>query len=381
MFEYVHRYIGASICACCCLACIVALHSTWLKKVGAKYGSSFSFFRHLRARDLNSMAQQVTSNVLTTEISDEGYVPAEDELNLQQLILGQLKADRLSSSQFLSQDQWHSVFWDPSFARPDIIMDLLKNTAVQNVGMDRSSWDLDKLDQWKKSNEQNWNVMLDYFQAKNGACRVNYELSCIFGENEQELQDVDFSLTNVQLEQWARDHEINIELKGGIYRVKPVELYRLNLRSLQQRGEILSKRVQVRRVTIQESLQVGVAENTTLELIAEQHNAIRKDVERTVQSFQELEGRMEEYMHNLWNVTKEKFSDAADALKQVVIQQQRQSLSKIEHIESRLNELQMSTGALSSFFVLYRVLMASSVLVQCRGLSPFGRIIFSNITF
>ncbi len=96
------------------------------------------------------MAQQVTSNVLVTEISDEGYVPAEDELNLQQVILGQLKANRLSSSQFLSQDQWHSVFWDPNFARPDIIVDLLKNTAVQNVGMDRSSWDLDKLDQWKK---------------------------------------------------------------------------------------------------------------------------------------------------------------------------------------------------------------------------------------
>ncbi len=94
--------------------------------------------RYLSAEDMKNMVYESTRNVVASVVSDSDYLDAGDDVSVSRLIEQELTREEVSSRQ-LRPHMWESVFWDPSWARPDKLTSYL-NKALEQDANDTSSF-------------------------------------------------------------------------------------------------------------------------------------------------------------------------------------------------------------------------------------------------
>ncbi len=99
---------------------------------------STSTIRYLNSEDVKTVAYESTMNVVASVVSDSDYVDTGDDISISNLIERELTRNQVSSAGFRPH-MWESVFWNPSFARPDrltkTLNEMLSKDAVDNSSL------------------------------------------------------------------------------------------------------------------------------------------------------------------------------------------------------------------------------------------------------
>ena len=93
--------------------------------------------RYLNSEDTKKMILESATSVLAAIVSDSDYVETGDDTSVTRLLESVLQRDEVSSQQFRPH-MWESVFWDPTWARPDKLTSAL-NKALATDATDNSS--------------------------------------------------------------------------------------------------------------------------------------------------------------------------------------------------------------------------------------------------
>ncbi len=94
--------------------------------------------RHLSSEDLKKLVYESTQSVVALVVSDSDYVDTGDEVSVSNLLERELARQEVSSRQ-LRPRMWESVYWDPSWARPDKLTSYM-NRALTKDATDNSSF-------------------------------------------------------------------------------------------------------------------------------------------------------------------------------------------------------------------------------------------------
>ncbi len=186
--------------------------------------------RYLSSVDMTRMVSESTLNILASVTTDSNYVDTGDEVSVNNLLERILKRDEVSSANF-EEKKWDSVFWDPTFARPDKITDYL-NQALS----------------WNESDSEYFHTT-DVARSSSKTGGGHFELFQLFrlgggGGSEStthERVEVNEIINTLQVE------DTQVEWTGEIFKVKPMQLYRINLATLKSSTSLAVASVQVHR--------------------------------------------------------------------------------------------------------------------------------------
>ena len=87
--------------------------------------------RYLNSQDLKRIVSESTSNLVGSIVTDSDYVDVGDDISVSKLIDHVLSSEAVSTQEFRPQ-MWESVFWDPSWARPDRVASYLNKMLEKN---------------------------------------------------------------------------------------------------------------------------------------------------------------------------------------------------------------------------------------------------------
>ncbi|XP_075264761.1 uncharacterized protein LOC142356880, partial [Convolutriloba macropyga] len=92
---------------------------------------------YLNSEDRKKLIAETVSNLIVQSTTDSGYVEKGDELSVEKAIESVLTERQVSTEHFTPQ-QWKSVFWDPKFAQPDKVTQLLNKVYIKDSNDDDS---------------------------------------------------------------------------------------------------------------------------------------------------------------------------------------------------------------------------------------------------
>lgn len=101
-------------------------------------GGAAAGARYLSSEDVSRLARETTSSVVASVVTDVDYVDSSDDVSVAELVERELARQSVSSGR-LAPGAWESVFWDPSWARPDRLASYL-NRALRQDARDNGSF-------------------------------------------------------------------------------------------------------------------------------------------------------------------------------------------------------------------------------------------------
>ncbi len=100
--------------------------------------------RFITSQDMKKVVSESTRNVVASVVSDSNYVDTGDEVSVSNLIEHELTREQVTSNQF-QPHMWDSVFWNPTWARPDKLTSYL-NKMLSKDETDESNFLLSEQD-------------------------------------------------------------------------------------------------------------------------------------------------------------------------------------------------------------------------------------------
>ncbi len=184
---------------------------TQLKNMPEASGSDVRF---IKSSDLKTIVAESTSDVVASVTSDSNYVDTGDEVSVSDLIEKILSRDKTTTDNFTPL-MWDSVFWNPSWARPDKIATYL-NKALEKNSSDSENF---MVTEEAKSSSGKGSIggSFKIFEAKASGEGSTSK------KNKVKKEDV----LNVLKEKHG-----HVEWTGEVFKVKPMKLHRLNLSKL-----------------------------------------------------------------------------------------------------------------------------------------------------
>ncbi|PAA58973.1 hypothetical protein BOX15_Mlig026829g5 [Macrostomum lignano] len=240
-------------------------------------------YRYMRADDFNNLVQETYSSVRATTIRSTEYVEKYDELNIVRLIESALKQDEVITST-LSQTQWQSVFWDPTFARPDKVV----REAAKTFKKEDSTGQLRVDRAYLRSNEEA-RKLFGSSRSLSGSVGGSWRglgSGSISGESSRRAGDsISGSLSHLndrytmdELNRKLSDANLNVEWNGERFIVSPMRLVRINEQAYRSRRELISNNMQL--TIYQQSASLSV-------IVRQEHNetAMMRETAATVGAF------------------------------------------------------------------------------------------------
>ena len=201
--------------------------------------------RYLSSDDVSKLTQEAVSDVVSSVVTEDGYVDSGDQLSVNDAIQQVLKKEEVASEAFTPK-MWESTFWDPLMARPDKLAKYL-NQIVKTDANDNKKFSLDHSAR-SFSMEASFGLkVMDYFGLNAAFDHENSNSHTV--EKEKFLKSLK-----------GTSNEIN--WTGEAFRVKPMKLYRINLSELKTKTNIASSNVQIRRGEQSHSIKVKVEDDS-----------------------------------------------------------------------------------------------------------------------
>ncbi len=192
--------------------------------------ASSSDIRFVTSSDLKVIAAESTSDVLAKVTTDSDYVDTGDEVSVSDLLERVLSKEKTTTERFTPL-MWDSVFWNPSWARPDKIATYL-NKALDKDTSDSKNFILTEEASSSSKKGSAGGSFLKIFEAKGS------------GEGSSSKK------TKVQKEDVLnilKERHRHVEWTGEVFRVKPMKLYRMNLSKLNTSAVIAVANLQIHR--------------------------------------------------------------------------------------------------------------------------------------
>ena len=201
--------------------------------------------------------------MIASVITDKDYVDSSDDLSLSNLILKTLKRNEESSANF-GPVMWNSVFWNPSWARPDKITSHL-NKLLTKDETDDSTF-----------------LISDNATFRSGGAGGGLSIPGLIkiGISTKGGTDKKVKVEKSKIMKRLAEKDLHAEWDGEVFKVKPIKLYRLNLSQLNTTSSIATASIQVQRHETVHTIRLRLKEGETLIT--------------TCLSTQQLETRMEE---------------------------------------------------------------------------------------
>ncbi len=92
--------------------------------------------KYMQSDDANKLMNEVVSNIIAEDVVSGSYVAQDDQLVVKDLLAKQLSLPTVQS-QHMAKHEWDSIFWDPTFARPDKVTNYLNETMTYDQGKDQ----------------------------------------------------------------------------------------------------------------------------------------------------------------------------------------------------------------------------------------------------
>ncbi len=184
--------------------------------------------RFVTSGDLKAIVSESATEILASVIADADYVDTGDEVSVKNLLGRVLSRDEVSVEEFQPR-MWSSVFWDPSWARPDKYATFL-NTVLKKDESDSRNFILNE-EEWAKS-------------TSGGAKGSFLGIISLGGKGSKQNS----GSTKVQKEdvlQTLRERHSHVEWTGEVFKAKPLKLYRINLSELNSTSTIAVANVQI----------------------------------------------------------------------------------------------------------------------------------------
>ncbi len=141
----------------------------------------------------------------------------------------------------MTPQMWKSTFWQQEFARPDKLTSFLNKVIIKDQGKNRTVH------------------VNDQELANSASTEGKFSVGKLFGGGGKLSGDhkKKTHVSDDQLKQWLKEQHYDVEWTGELFKVKPVDLYRLNMQQLGQKQNIATTYVQVHQV--QYTYNVGVS--------------------------------------------------------------------------------------------------------------------------
>ncbi len=186
--------------------------------------------RFVTSSDLKTVAAETTSKVVASVTTDSDYIDTGDDVSVFNLLERVLGRQEVSTANF-QPHMWNSVFWDPSWARPDKIASYL-NKALSKDATDSRNFILTEEAESSSKQGSAGGSFLKIFSVKGSGG----------SENNQQRKVQKEDVLNV-----LRERHTHVEWTGDVFRVKPMKLFRLNLSALNTSTSIAVANLQVHR--------------------------------------------------------------------------------------------------------------------------------------
>ncbi len=193
-------------------------------------GAEGSSVRYITSGDLKTIVQESTSNVLASVTTDSDYVDTGDEVSVANLLERVLGRDKVTTDSF-TPHMWNSVFWNPTWARPDKFVSFL-NKALEKDTSDSKNFLLTEYAKTSSARGSGGGSFLKIFSAKAEGGSESSKSEKVHKED---------------LLSTLRERHSNIEWTGEVFKVKPMKMHRLNLANLNTSASITVANLQIHR--------------------------------------------------------------------------------------------------------------------------------------
>merc|ERR1712226_310847 len=201
--------------------------------------------RYISSDDMKNIVSETVSNLVATVTRDSNYIDTGDEVSLSDLIEHVLTRNEETSDTFEPR-KWNSVFWDPTWARPDKISNYL-NEALK-----------------KFQNDSEYFYTTDRARQSSGNGNANFELFGIFklGGGGGSSKDVKEKVSIRDIEKIMEEEDTKVQWTGEVFKVKPMKFYRLNLAQLKTSASIAVGSLQIHQYETVQTIPVRVTPGT-----------------------------------------------------------------------------------------------------------------------
>ena len=185
--------------------------------------------RYLKSDDVKILAEETVSSIRASLVTDASYVDSGDEVSLKDLLKKELEKQKVSSASF-DKTKWNSTFWDPGYARPDKITEVLNKLKEEN------STKTDTFNETKMSEDKSHNT------------EATLSYSGFSGSGNYGESGSDSDSTTVQdVLDTLNEKDAHVEWEGEMFVTKPLNLSRINLNALRSSSNIVSESIQLKK--------------------------------------------------------------------------------------------------------------------------------------
>ncbi|XP_075257114.1 uncharacterized protein LOC142349195 [Convolutriloba macropyga] len=265
--------------------------------------------RYLKSADMNLLLSETRQNIFGSLITEQGYVETGSEVKLREAIENILEKTEVEVSDF-EDIQWESVFWEPSWARPDKLTSFL-NHVITKEAQNSSNFEVTGTEK-PGSFELGIPKFLGFFGIKTSVSR----------SESRTVSKKDFL---------SKLHEINsnIEWTGEMFTVKPMKLFRINLSLLNSTTNLSTENVQIEVLKSIHSMPIRVNDRLPQQNATFTHTLVMQRLEDKINSLKsDLSLKLEDSFQNFSsdvNLQVDSFMNDTE--------------SKLEPIEAKLESL------------------------------------------
>uniref|UniRef100_A0A914E333 Uncharacterized protein n=1 Tax=Acrobeloides nanus TaxID=290746 RepID=A0A914E333_9BILA len=216
---------------------------------------------------MNKLSRQILKSTTVHEEWSAEYISSQDEETIIKSLLGILEEQQVSASE-LTKEQWDSVFWQDHFTRPDIQTEFCESVFKYDQSTQHFKYSSDKANEFKQnliekkgkssgksvsgeggfdflgiicnSNKIKLFILFIALSVSGGSNRQNSENSESVNQHETKTKE---SFSKDELVALLKQNKMDVKWTGEKFTPKALNLYRVNIRALLSKGEILYKRV------------------------------------------------------------------------------------------------------------------------------------------
>uniref|UniRef100_A0A914C6N3 Uncharacterized protein n=1 Tax=Acrobeloides nanus TaxID=290746 RepID=A0A914C6N3_9BILA len=212
---------------------------------------------YLTSTDKNKLARNITHTILTNDQITSDYIPSGEEENIINEMLGVISDQKVQSTEVLG-DEWNSVFWNDIFTRPDIITEYANEIFTHDENTSHFKFDD------KKENKYISDVKSNYAKNSNGGSggssggffglfsrsSSGSSSGSETGSNSDYNETYDrYDVSKDELLHFINEKKFNVKWNGEKFEQKSMNLYRINTKALESRGQLLYRRVVLTELT------------------------------------------------------------------------------------------------------------------------------------
>uniref|UniRef100_A0A914E2S5 Uncharacterized protein n=1 Tax=Acrobeloides nanus TaxID=290746 RepID=A0A914E2S5_9BILA len=208
---------------------------------------------YLTSTDQNKLARNITHSILAEEKITSDYISSSEEENIINEMLGVISKQKIQSAELIG-DEWNSVFWDDIFTRPDIITEYANEIFTHDENTSHFKFDEQKENKYisdvKSNYEKKWqntrtessSGFFGLFKKKKTITETHSESNSTSDHNETYDR---YNVSKDELLNFMDKNKFNVKWTGRQFEQKSMNLYRVNTKALESRGQLLYRRVVV----------------------------------------------------------------------------------------------------------------------------------------